>query len=63
MHVQKGMLEREGNTIRQKTYEDEESLEDIKKLPRASLVAALDALTNYIDHSGKQVLERFLEQK
>lgn len=46
----------------QKTYENEECLKDIEKLSCTRLIATLDTLTNDIDHGGKQVLERFLEQ-
>ena len=49
--------------VHQKAYKNEERFEDIEKLSCTSLVGALNALTNYVDHSRKQILERFLEQK
>ena len=42
------------------THENEESLEDIEELASTLLVASFDALTDHIDHRGKELLEGFL---
>lgn len=44
------------------TYQDEESLEDIKKLPGTSLVTGLNSLADNLDHGGEKGLEGFLEK-
>ena len=42
---------------------DEKGLENVEELTGASLVAALNTLTDDVDHRRKEVLESFLESR
>ena len=41
----------------ERAYENQEGLEDVEQLARASLVAGLHRLANDVNHGGQEILE------